>query len=277
MSAMNVSNLTKEYLVKLFAENKRFDGRKNFDLKDFQVEYGVSNKAEGSARVKLGKTEVVVGIKLQTGEPYPDSPNAGNLMVSGDLLPLASPRFESGPPKFDAIEMPRLIDRMLRESGFIDLKKLVIEEGKNVWTVIVDIYPINDDGALIDAASIASVAALRNAKFPGLHENGKVDFDKKTEERLPLAEEVIPLSFTFFKLRDSIILHPTREEEEACEAKVTFGVSYWKGQYMVNSCQKGMKVPFTRDELETISKMLPEKHEEIVKTLRTKLDENQKA
>ena len=56
-------------------------------------------------------------------------------MVSGDLLPLASPRFESGPPKFDAIELPRLIDRSLRESGLIEFDKLVIEEGENVYVV----------------------------------------------------------------------------------------------------------------------------------------------
>ena len=122
MSTMEVSNLTKSFLYKMLNEGKRFDGRGLLDLKDFEIEYGVSNKAEGSARVRLGKTEIIAGIKLAPGEPYPDSLEKGNLIVSGDLLPMASPRFELGPPGFEGIEAPRLIDRMEREWGMIEFE-----------------------------------------------------------------------------------------------------------------------------------------------------------
>lgn len=265
MSSMQVSNLTKEALNKMFAEGKRFDGRGLMDLRDLSIEYDVSNKAEGSARVKLGKTEVVAGVKLQAGEPYPDSPDKGNLMVAGELLPMASPRYESGPPKFDAIELPRLVDRALRESGMIDFKKLVIKEGELVWTVIVDLYPINDDGAVIDAASIATVAALRNATFPGIDEStGKVQFEEKTDKKLPLHEGINPISFTFHKLGDSLYLDPTREECEACDTKVTWGISKWKdGQYMINSCQKGLETTFSSEELAEMMKVIPGKLDEV--------------
>ncbi|NCN99085.1 RNA-binding protein [Candidatus Pacearchaeota archaeon CG10_big_fil_rev_8_21_14_0_10_35_219] len=269
MSSMDTSNLTREKLTAMFNEDKRFDGRKLLDMRDFEVEYGVSNMAEGSARVKMGKTEVIVGIKMGTGEPYPDSQDAGNLMVSGDLLPLASPRFESGPPKFPAIELPRLMDRMIRESGMIDLKKLVIKEGEKVWTVIVDIYPINDDGSLMDAASIGCVAALHNAKFPGLTEDDRADYKNRTDKKLPLSGETMPVSFTFYKLGDNLILNPTREEEEACDTKVTFGISKWNGKYMVNSCQKGEETVFKRAELERIMEILPGKYEDVMKKLKS--------
>ncbi len=33
---------------------------------------------------------------------------------------------------------------------------------------MIDIYPINDDGSIIDAASIGTLAALHNAKIPGI-------------------------------------------------------------------------------------------------------------
>ncbi|OIO81717.1 hypothetical protein AUJ84_00310 [Candidatus Pacearchaeota archaeon CG1_02_32_132] len=266
MSSMDITNLTKEKLTSMFNAGKRFDGRGLLDLKDFEVEYGVSNMAEGSARVRMGKTEIIAGVKMEVGTPYPDSPNKGNLTVSADLLPLASPRFEQGPPKFNAIELPRLIDRMIRESGMIDLKKLVIVEGEKVWTVIVDIYPINDDGALVDAASIACVAALKNAVFPKLKEDGKIDYHAKSDERLPLVETTIPLTFTFYKLGDNLFLSPVREEEEACESKVTLGISKLDGRYMINSCQKGLSVPFRQEEIEKIVKLLPEKYDEVMKT-----------
>lgn len=264
---MDVSNLTKDYLQKLFSEGRRFDGRGLLDLKDVSIEYGVSNKAEGSARVKIGKTEVIAGVKVDVGAPYPDSPDAGNLVVSGDLLPLASPRFEPGPPGFGGIEMPRLIDRLLRESGFINLEGLMIKKGEKVWTLYVDVYPLNDDGALIDAASLACVAALRTATLPELDDAFKIDHEKKGKKKVPLDESILPLSFTFFKLGDKLILHPTREEEEACDAKITFGASHWKGTLMINSCQKGLEVPLSQSDIETIMDTIPRAYEEMSKKL----------
>ncbi|MBS3088281.1 exosome complex protein Rrp42 [Candidatus Pacearchaeota archaeon] len=268
MTGMETSNLTKEKLRKMFAEGKRFDGRELLESRDFEIEYDVSNKAEGSARIKMGKTDVIVGVKMQVGEPYPDSPDEGNLMVSSDLLPMASPRYESGPPKFDAIELPRLVDRAIRASDIIDFKKLVIEEGKKVWTIVADIYPINDDGNIIEASSLAALAALKNAVFPEIDKEGKVDYDKKTKNKLPLAKEIIPISFSFYKLGDSIILDPTREEEEACDARITFGISNWNKQIMLNSCQKKGKAILTSEEIEKIMEIIPKKFEEFNKKLK---------
>lgn len=267
MAGMEVSNLMKDTLEKMFSEGKRFDGRGLLDLRDFEIEYDISYKAEGSVRVKMGKTEVLVGVKMQLGEPYGDSPDKGNLMISADLLPLASPRYEMGPPKFNAIELPRLIDRMVRESGMIDLKKLCIKKGEQVWTVIVDIYPINDDGAIIDAASIGTVAALHSAFIPGIKEDGRPDYENRTKNKIPLSKETMPISFTFYKLGSSMILSPTREEEESCEAKITWGISKFNKQYMLNSCQKGLETPFSRAEIEEMMKILPKKYDEVMKKL----------
>jgi len=268
MTGMEVSNLTKEKLRQMFAEGKRFDGRDLLESRDFEIEFNVSNKAEGSARIRMGKTEVVVGVKMQVGEPYPDSPDKGNLMVSGDLLPLASPRYEGGPPKFRAIELPRLIDRAIRDSGMIEFEKLVIEKGEKVWTVIIDVYPINDDGNIIDASSIAAIAALRTAVLPKLDKDGRIDYEKKSASKLPLSKDISPISFSFFKLGDSIIMDPTREEEEACDARITFGISRWNKQLMLNSCQKNGEATFSSAEIEKIMKILPEKFEEFNKKLK---------
>ncbi len=267
VSKTEISNLAKSMFSKMLANGKRFDGRDLLDLRDFTIETNISNKAEGSARIRLGKTDVVVGVKLSTGEPYPDSPNKGNLIVSAELLPLASPRFESGPPGFEAIELPRLIDRMVRESGMIELDKLCVKEGENVWNLFIDIYPINDDGALIDAASIATVVALKNAIIPGLDTKGRVDYEKKTKNKLPLDKEILPISFTFYKLENSLYLDPTREEAEAGDTKIIFGISKLKEEYMINSCQKGLEIPFTKEEIEKMLEILPKKYEEVIKRL----------
>jgi exosome complex component RRP42 len=264
---MDIANLTKESLKTLFSAGKRFDGRKLDETRDFEISNEVSNMAEGSARIKLGKTEVIVGVKLAPGEPYPDSRDKGNLSVSGDLLPLASPRFEPGPPEFGAIELPRLVDRAIRESKMIELDKLVINDEK-VWTVYVDVYPINDDGNLIDAASLAAIAALKEAKVPELNEHGLVDHDIKPKKKLPLADEIAPISVSFFKLGDSIILDPTREEEEACDARVTFGISKKGKQYLINSCQKAGSAIFTQADIDNMMDILPDKFDELNEKLK---------
>ncbi len=268
MSSMETSNLTIETFKKMFVAGKRFDGRALLEYRPIELTFNVSNKAEGSARVKIGKTDVIAGVKLQIGEPYPDSLDKGNLMVSGDLLPLASPRFEMGPPGFYAIELPRLVDRAIRESGIIDLSKLVVKEGEKVWVVIIDIYPINDDGNLIDAATIAAVAAVKNTLLPAINEEGNIDYDEKTNKKLPLSKETAPISLTFYKLGDSIIMDPTREESEACEVRVTFAASMWSKQLMINSCQKSGLVPFTQEEIGKMMQIIPKKFDELNEKLK---------
>jgi exosome complex component RRP42 len=265
---METSNLTINAFDKMFSEGKRFDGRKLLDHRNISIETDISNKAEGSARVRVGNSEDLVGVKMALGEPYPDSPDKGNLTVSADLLPLASPRFEMGPPGFYGIELPRLVDRVVRESHIIELEKLVIKEGEKVWIVYIDIYPINDDGSLIDAATLGAIVALKNSMIPELDKDGKIDYDKKPSKKLPLAKGIDPISFTFYKLGNSILLDPTREEEEACEVRVTFGLSKLGSQYMINSCQKAGKVTFTQAEIDKIMDDLPKKFDELSEKLK---------
>src|SRR3989338_2540572 len=158
------------YVRMLAKMNKREDGR-NFDQyrEPISVEYAVSEKsAEGSARVTIGDTVVVAGVKLELSKPYPDTPDEGSIMINVELLPLSSPEFEAGPPSINSIELARVVDRGIRESKAIDFKKLCIKPGEQMWTVIIDIYPINAAGNLFDACALAALAALRDAKFPAI-------------------------------------------------------------------------------------------------------------
>ena len=131
----------KDYIISLLSKDVRIDGRKPLDYRDpIKIELNISKNAEGTAKVTIGETEVIAGVKLAVGEPFPDTPNEGVLMVGAELLPLSSPEFESGPPGPQANELARIIDRGIRESGMIDTEKLVIRKGELVWMVYVDIY-----------------------------------------------------------------------------------------------------------------------------------------
>tara|TARA_Y100000034_G_scaffold130603_1_gene189433 strand:+ start:3237 stop:4064 length:828 start_codon:yes stop_codon:yes gene_type:complete len=265
---LTTPDITKERIKEYLSEDKRFDFRKPEEFRELIVEPGISKNAEGSARVKLGKTEVLVGIKMSVGEPYPDSPDKGNLMVTTELLPLSSPRFESGPPKIESIELGRLIDRAIRESKLIELEKLCIKKGEKVWTVFIDIYSINDNGNLLDAAGIGAVAALKNAKIPKYDEkNETILYGESSGKNIPLSKS-IPISITAHKIGENIIIDPTREEEDISEARVTIGSS----NGIISSMQKGNSKELSIKEMEKILDLV----EKVEKEISLKIDKSLK-
>lgn len=244
-----VSNINKKKINELLKDGKRIDGRGKYDFREISIETGVSNKAEGSARVRIGKTEVIVGVKMGVQEPYPDHNDEGTMMMGMEFGQICGGRYEPGPPGIGAIEVSRVVDRGIRESGFIDWKKLCIEKGKKVWSLAVDIYCINDEGNVLDASAIAAVTALKVAKFPVYDEKEEIiKYGEFTENGLPLTDNV-PLTTTFYKIGDSLVLDPTRDEEDAAVARVTFAVSSPKKDKVINAMQKGGITPVSCDEL----------------------------
>ncbi len=258
-SSRIIADRIRQYL----SEGKRFDGRKTNQFRNLVVETGVSKNAEGSARVLLGKTEVIVGIKMEVNEPYPDSPNEGGLMVTTELLPMSSSRVELGPPKFESIEIGRIIDRGIRESKFIDVSKLCIKEGEKAWTVLIDIYVLNDDGNLLDAAGIGAVAALRHATIPKYDiETDTIAYGESSGKKLPLSTH-IPVPVTVHKIGSSLLIDPTREEEEISETRITISGS----NGIISSVQKGNSVVLTQKELAEALRLAEESWETLAKTV----------
>jgi len=245
---METPHITGERIKEYLEHGKRFDGRKFDEFRNIKIETGISNKAEGSARVKIGDTEVLVGVKMDVATPYPDSPDKGNLMVTAELLPLSSKRFEPGPPSIESIELARIIDRMIRESKFIDLEKLCIKKGEKVWNIMIDIYSINADGNLLDAAGIGAVVALKNAKIPKYDEESeKVLFGEWTKDKIPTKKEV-PLSITVHKIGSHFVIDPTQEEEDISETRVTIG----SHEGIIYSMQKGDHFSLSTEDFEKI-------------------------
>jgi len=201
---MEISKVMRGTLLDLIKKGKRLDERKLDEYREISVKQDISKNAEGSCEVKLGKTIVAVGVKIDIGEPFPDSPDSGILVVNAELLPMSYPGFEPGPPGINAIELARIVDRGIRESEFIDMKKLCLEKGKKVYSVFIDIYSLNYDGNLIDASFLASVLALRKCFLPKIEKEGddyKIIYGEKTKQKLPLTDRV-PLMSTVYKISD---------------------------------------------------------------------------
>lgn len=259
--------LDAELIKSISKKGKRIDNRGFEEYRDITIEQGVISSAEGSARVKLGNTEVLAGIKMDIGEPYADSPDEGVISVAAELVPLASPNFENGPPREDAIELARVVDRAIRESKAIDFKKLCVTPKEKVWMLFVDIDVLNDAGNLIDACGIAAIAALMNTKLPSLDEDGRPDYDKKTKDSLPL--KGIPVSTTFVKIGDNIMADPNFAEICSMDARLTIGTVDKNGKIVLASMQKGGNVGITEEDLSKIIDLAIEKGEEIREKLKS--------
>lgn len=69
--------IKKDYITKLAEQGKRVDGRTFNQYRTIEIETKVVNKAEGSARIKIGNTQVLVGIKMDLGSRSRIPPTAG--------------------------------------------------------------------------------------------------------------------------------------------------------------------------------------------------------
>ncbi|MGQ4911236.1 MAG: exosome complex protein Rrp42 [Candidatus Thorarchaeota archaeon] len=218
-----ISHIDREFIHDLLRKGERIDGRALDEYRPIDIEANVvPAKAEGSALVRLGNTSVVAGVKVLVGEPYPDSPDEGVTMVTAEMSPIASPLFDLGPPREDAIELARVVDRGVRESETVDAKKLCIEKGKKVYMVFADVYPLEYDGNLIDASSIAVNAALLGTKFPEM----KYEDDELIETgkiiSLPIQNSAI--EHTVSKIGDHLVLDPVLKEEFVQDCRLTMAV-----------------------------------------------------
>lgn len=212
MSNEIIAEIKKDYMYNLIKKGERVDGRAFNDYRKIVIETGVVRKAEGSARVRLGDTQVMVGVKMQTGEPYPDTPDTGVIITNVELVPMASPSFEPGPPNENATEIARVVDRGVRESGAIDLEKLFIEEDK-VWMVFIDVHVIDHDGNLIDASSLGAISALLTTKVPNKR------FELGEDTALSITD--IPIAVTAADFEGQILLDPELDEERVASTRLT--------------------------------------------------------
>ena len=62
-----VQRLRRTQLTDLLSKGTRLDGRKLLERRPLSIVISPIEKASGSARVKLGNTEVIAGVKIELG------------------------------------------------------------------------------------------------------------------------------------------------------------------------------------------------------------------
>ncbi|MCI4437692.1 MAG: exosome complex protein Rrp42 [Ignisphaera sp.] len=222
-----IPKVKRDAILNVLSKGFHIDKRPLYSYRNIEIVKNVAPNADSSVLVKLGHTQVLAGIKLEIGQPFPDNPDEGVLIVNAEYVPAASPSFEPGPPDENAIELARVIDRSLREPRVIALDKLAIIPGKKVWVVWLDIYILDHDGNLVDASMIGAMLALAQLKLPRIDvdpNTGEIKIDKSQRETpLPLNRYVATV--TVYKIEDILLIDPTAEEEAMATASITMAVT----------------------------------------------------
>ena len=215
-----LDDLKKSQILELLEQGKRVDGRALDEPRNLFIETNAIPKANGSARVRLGDSEVICGVKIQPDRPFPDMGDKGIFICTAELLPLSHPTVETGPPGPDVIELARVVDRGIRESHMIDLTQLVIEKNKSVVGVFADNVVVDYDGNLFDACAYAATAAILSSKTPKWEMKNDVPTLVEGEESdVPVS--TIPVSVTMGKIGNHIIVDPNGDEWSCMDARIT--------------------------------------------------------
>jgi exosome complex component RRP42 len=188
---------------------------------------------------------VVAGVKIQPDKPFPDLGDRGIFICTAEILPLADPEVEPGPPGEDVIELARVVDRGIRESSMVDLTTLVLQKDKSVIGIFVDNSVTDYDGNLFDACSYASVASLLSCKIPKWELKNDVPTLTEGEFSDPPIT-TIPVSVTMGKIGDHIIVDPNADEWDCMDARMTITTN---SDGNICAIQKGGNDGFTLEQL----------------------------
>ena len=254
-----VPSLLKQELRRLAEQDSRLDGREQWQSRGFILETDVLYNAEGSAKVTLGGTIVYAGVKFEIRAPWPDRPTQGSLMCGAELRPVAHVKYEPGPPSPMSIELGRVVDRGIRESGCIDMDDLCIVPGEKVWGVMIDIHVLSDQGNIFDACALAAIAALRTAVVPAERFDVGEDYTLKVNGT--------PIMASFTRVGGRYVYDPSEEEELGGEERIHITLG---DEGHVHSLQKGLKGVFTPVEFAEIFGVAQERCNELRKLVAQK-------
>lgn len=211
--------------------NVRPDGRSLHDARPIRSESGSISSAHGSATVSFGNTSVVCGIKFEIAEPELIRPNQGFIVPNVDLGPMCCAKYRAGPPNDESQLLSSRLRDVLLSSDLLPSESLVIEPGKFVWVVYIDLVCLSNDGNLFDPLLMSATMALKNARKPLVRydpDENKVALENpESPQSAPLQIDASIHSSSFAIFDNSLILpDPTLFEEEYAAGFLTIVIDH---------------------------------------------------
>ncbi|KAF6173369.1 hypothetical protein GIB67_027064, partial [Kingdonia uniflora] len=222
----------KHFIEGGIAQDLRTDGRKRWEYRPLLIETGVIPQASGSARVKMGGTDVIASVKAELGKPNHLHPDKGNVSIFVDCSPTAAPMFEGRGGEELSAEISLALQRCLLGGSGINLSSLIVAEGKICWDLYIDGLVVSSDGNLLDALSAAIKAALSNIGIPkvnvaiGASADEQPEVDISDEDFLQFDTSEIPVIITLTKIGGQYyIVDATTEEESQMSSAISVSIN----------------------------------------------------
>ncbi|XP_046842125.1 exosome complex component RRP42-like [Xenia sp. Carnegie-2017] len=208
----------------------RLDGRERKDYRYFEIETDVVSNTSGSARLRLSKTDILVGVKAEIGEPVFGFPDYGRIEFLVNCSANASPKFEGRGGEELSSELSRILDKAFSNKSAIDLKSLSIVSGQQCWVLYVDALVLECGGNLFDSLSIAVKAALHNTRIPNVTVNVEegmneleISDDPYDFSRIDIKN--VPVFVTLNKIEHEFVVDACMEEEFCTDGQILVAIN----------------------------------------------------
>ncbi|KAF7280504.1 exosome complex component Rrp45 [Rhynchophorus ferrugineus] len=248
-----ISNCEKTFLMKNLSEWNRLDGRSFTEFRDINIVFG---KDWGCCKVSLGKTEVIAQVSCELQQTKSSRPNEGMLNINLELNTMADPSFDASRQSDLSSQLNRLLEKCIKDSKAVDLESLCIKMNERAWSLRVDINVLNNEGNILDCASVAAITALSHFRRPDVTCDGVEYKIHSIKQRDPIPTVIhhypVCISYAILNEGEYILADPTLLEEGVAEAFLTIGLNSYKelcGLHLGGNARLA-----TKDILETSSK-----------------------
>lgn len=216
---------------------KRLDGRVLDQVRALKI----TVVSQGVVQVHLGRTSVLGEVRAELVPPFPDKPNEGMVQLELIPTPMADPCIEPGRSALpETLKDARgILMRSIIRSRCVDTEALCVLAGKLVWSVKIELRILDNGGNVIDCASIAAIAALRNFRVKKVDVVGDVVTVHEPFDYVPVPltihHDPISVSFSVLQLpadkdaqvkeEQKVISDPTALEESVADAMIVITAS----------------------------------------------------
>lgn len=187
------------YISDGVAANLRTDGRARLDYRPLSVEVGMLTNANGSSRVRLESTDVLVAVNLSMSAPLENVSGGGcegRVVCSVEQCAACVVDMEERAITQANALLTAQLARLFSHSSALPLASLVIVPDQQVWTVYIDVLIVENGGNILDAIAMAVKAALINTTMPPIEViAGKLYSDTRAHSH---GDRQIPPSILFF-------------------------------------------------------------------------------
>jgi exosome complex component RRP43 len=164
-------------------------------------------------------------------QPKEEAPSQGQLRINVEIVPFAVSDWRQGSAAEAAGILSARLNTLLHPLNLN--QQLCIKEKKAAWQVELDVYVLNADGSVLDAALLSVVSTLMDLELPPIKETqdggaallsaadvaqGEVA-SAASPRKLQLP--CLPLALTCCLHKQYLLVDPTHEEEGVATATVT--------------------------------------------------------